>query len=187
MKDYNFFDYLLREKKSKKIKFINIAIIIFVMCSVMLTTYLINFRMIKKLNTDIVKNKATIEYQNYEVINSTIAEKQKMLAIIEEYNGIVGGINTLISNSDKINKDLLVNINKTIPQNIKLDYISLNSQFIFIDGVSTTRQAVAEFQYNLKETELFSNIHVSNITSDEEAFTFSVEIELKGGAEDETD
>lgn len=186
MKDFNFFDYLLKEKKSRNIKLINLGILVLVICTIMLVAYLINFGIIKKLNSDIAKNKATIESENYDEIQDAIVEKEKMLKIIDEYSVIVGGINSLISNSDKINKDLLIKINKTIPHNITLDYISLNSEYIFLEGISTSRQAIAEFEYNLKNTGLFKTIHINTISSEGSKFTFDIETELKGGASDET-
>ncbi|GAA0179244.1 hypothetical protein SH2C18_21490 [Clostridium sediminicola] len=185
MKDFNFFDYLLKEKKKRNIKVINIVILVSVICTVMLVAYLINFGIIKKLNSEIAKNEVAIKSKNYGETQNAISEKEKMLKVINEYSEIVGGINSLIINSDRINKDLLLSINKTIPQNIILNYISLNSTYIFLEGISTSRQGIAEFEYNLKNTGLFSDIHINNISSEGSSFVFDIEAELKGGAYDE--
>jgi len=63
--------------------------------------------------------------------------------------------------------DLLITITSLIPQGIKLDYLSINTNLNngLFRGVATTRKDFIEFQDNLKNEKIFKSVEspLSNI------------------------
>ena len=59
-----------------------------------------------------------------------------------------------------------------------------NSPRVDIKGKSYNKVAVAQFQHNLRQTEEFDNLFVSEMVKEEAYYNFSIMLEAKG---DETD
>jgi type IV pilus assembly protein PilN len=185
MKDFNFFGYLLKKQKSRNNKIINITGAISVTAIAMIAIFLVNLFSIKDLEKEIEKNEKLMNYESYDELVKEIKEKQDVLSIVEQYNNILVGIEGIINYGDNINEQLMIEINNTIPNQVTLEYISFDAESFYLDGVATSRQSIAEFQHNLKSTGLFESVHISNISTDEDDFSFDVEANFKGRASDE--
>ncbi|SHH26001.1 PilN domain-containing protein [Clostridium grantii] len=179
MKDFNFFGYLLKKQKSRNTKIINGTIVISAVVIAMITVFLINLALIKNLEKDIEINEKLMNYESYDELVQEIGEKQSILTLLEQYNNILEGIEGIIENGDNINEELMVSINNTIPREVTLEYINLDGEALYLNASSTSRQSIAEFQHNLKDTGLFESIHINNISSEEEVFSFDVEAMFK--------
>ncbi|WP_171011284.1 PilN domain-containing protein [Haloimpatiens lingqiaonensis] len=186
MKDFNFFQvesYDEKEKSNKKNYILATAgILVFFM---VLTS---GYKLIRtfKLNKEIKAMESYINSkENIEKLKEAERQQDK-LKILEQYKQKVSPIADFIESSGNINSYLINNIYISIPKDVYFKSINMDNNNIQIQGQGSRREDIAEFQYNLKDTNLFKNIFVSNISQSEGGkYIFNLKCTLKDVGIDE--
>lgn len=186
MKDFNFFQvesYDEKEKSNKKNYILATAgILVFFM---VLTS---GYKLVKtfKLNKEIKAMESYINSkENIEKLKEAERQQDK-LKILEQYKQKVSPIADFIESSGNINSYLINNIYISIPKDVYFKSINMDNNNIQIQGQGSRREDIAEFQYNLKDTNLFENIFVSNISQSEGGkYIFNLKCTLKDVGIDE--
>ncbi|MPM87213.1 hypothetical protein SDC9_134307 [bioreactor metagenome] len=88
-----------------------------------------------------------------------------------------------------VSSQVLFDISNSIPKEVSFKNMSLDGSILSIQGISSSRVAVAELEHNLKALSYFEEVHIGNINlvSNEgaEQYSFSIKCTLKGVNNDE--
>lgn len=180
MKDFNFFQiesYDEKEKNNKKNYTLAAAGVL-----VLIMALTSGYKLIKtaKLNKQIETMESYINSkQNIKKLEEAEKQQEKLM-VLEEYKQKVSPIADFIKKSGRINSYLINNIYISIPKDVYFKSINMDNNNIQIQAQGNRREDIAEFQYNLKETNLFTNIFVSNISQLESGkYIFNLKCTLK--------
>ncbi|WP_461206965.1 PilN domain-containing protein [Clostridium sp. DL1XJH146] len=174
MRDFNFFNYLIKKKKNKNLKYMNLIIIIGGFMIAMIVVYLINFGIIQKLKYDIEDREKSIDYKASEEIENTVAAKERELQILRQYDTIVTGVTAILDDNDSINSMIFSKVSSTMPQEVKFASINISGEFLSITGTASSRISIGELEHNLKEIDSISYVHIGNISFDGTSYSFDV-------------
>ncbi len=179
MKDLNFFEPYIEKIDFKA----NKRIIYY--ASVMLLVLFLIF--------NIAYNQIRIKQLTREVeILRTTAEDKKIIKRVEEIKNRNEKVNVFKETVDKIKKldrtiedsnivdnYLLNTITSKIPEDLFFTSMSLYNDSIQIVGVSKDKISIAELEKGLETIEDFKEIFVSNISSQEDYYNFTINVTLK--------
>ncbi|MGL4952233.1 MAG: PilN domain-containing protein [Culicoidibacterales bacterium] len=179
MQDINFFDhYQLQEEEARKLKpgaFVVIASILMLGISGVL------FYQSWQLKNDISELEMVI---NNPEIQVQLKEAQKLEQDLTTLTQIENQVNNIVTNIDKKDANItqyLLEISKVMPKTVTLDQTTLNANLVVMDAQAVTRQAIAEFQHNLKELGIFSDVYISTIQpTSSEGFNFQIQCQIGG-------
>ncbi|MDK9712376.1 PilN domain-containing protein [Acidaminobacter sp.] len=189
MRDYNFFEpFVDRNKKNSNANYVNYPLIIALL--VVLIAALPVYNLIKSFMLD-----SEIQVLETEVLENP---NYSLLAVADELRaGIVDGktrldilksIDVALTEQEWLDESFLFSLMSTVPKDLEVKNLSLTiDQAIQISGSATNKPAIAELEYNLRNTGKFENLLVRNIVNTEAGFyDFSMTLSVKGATADET-
>jgi Tfp pilus assembly protein PilN len=121
-----------------------------------------------------VNDKESLLNSNAEILREVQETKSKM-AILNNTQQIITGLDGAIEGADFIRYQLIEKINSTVPQNLYFQQLTITRTNWTLTGYANTRIAIAEFQSNLKTQKVADKVDVKNITYENNVYTFSVE------------
>ncbi|KEI06487.1 hypothetical protein Z957_11480 [Clostridium sp. K25] len=160
--DINFFCEYLENTRSKLINSILRVLLISTFIILIMVTY-INYRFINKMNKDI--NDMEV-YINLPHSQAKVKEYKKLTNKIKILNKYWDNVNTLTNNilsNNSVGSYLLNNVSLCVPNEVSFLNISFSNNNIEIQGISSSRIAIAEFQHNLKALYKVEEVYVGNI------------------------
>ncbi|QXM05997.1 PilN domain-containing protein [Crassaminicella indica] len=178
MRDINFFSSYINEKKISRKKFLSTAIIFIVISLIICGLTFINIFKEKQLQNEIIAVQAELSNEEIDKKLDMIEDKKRKIEILTKHYEIVKKINTEINSIDLINSNLLETISACLPKEIFIKGMSMNTDSIQLQGIAKNRIAVAELEYNLKQTHMFYAVHVnilSNEFSNSDNYQFNIE------------
>ncbi|MGL6058525.1 MAG: PilN domain-containing protein [Culicoidibacterales bacterium] len=182
MQDINFFDhYQLQAQQNRKLQpvsFVGMAILAMVASSGVL------FYQSWQLTTDMQALEIALADPAIQVKLVEAEQLANELTALTTLDNQVSSIVTAIDNRDANITQTLLAVSQVIPQTVTLDQTSIQATTLIIDGQAVMRQAIAEFQYNLKQLGLFNDVYVSTIqptSGDATTFNFQLECQIGGG------
>lgn len=187
MKDYNFFKDHRKNKKSSDPGVVIAGIIMLTVVIGIGAIYVTNLYRLEatrnrliELENQILEIKVNDEYIK-------VIQKQELLGDLEEIATQVENARNELNDDEIIDENIFLVITDTLPKDVELSSINLNEQGISITGISSSRPAIAEFQYNIVSSDIFADMHIPTITGSAElgVFSFSGHITLEGGVIDE--
>ncbi len=188
MKDLNFFSPYI---KSKKLSFNKIALtgaIIGGLVIVMVGLFIWNNSKINKLNEEIASMEKFINNENTLKQLAEIKGIKSKLSIMKDYHGRLIEINDKYDSIDLIDTKLINTISDAIPIKTSIEVLNIATDNIQMQGISDSRVSIAEFEHNLKETNLFQAVHVSDISEQSEEdvyYMYIINCNFKDVLEDE--
>lgn len=179
MRDLNFFEGYI-EKIEFKIdkKLIYFTLSSFIVLS--LVMYIIYNSMIIKQETQMVENLRTTA-ENSKTIEKVEAIKVKDLEVTEFRESVdkIKQLDKTLEGRDIIDEKLLDIINSKIPEDLFLTSLSIQGRDIQMVGIANDKWSIAEFQRGLEDLPDVEEIFVSNISLQEDHFSFNINITLK--------
>lgn len=163
MRDINFFSDYQGKNKEEKDKKIYFYIAYGILALVILTTVAVNSVRILLLNNEI---KSYTEKLNAPEIQAQLKEADEVNGQIEtlsKYESKLSVVASSVTKNDIVTDDLLNDICGTIPSDVSFKNFKIEGYDLTISGVSHTREAVSEFEHNLKGLSKMKNVHVINI------------------------
>lgn len=123
-------------------------------------------------------------------LNDSIRQKRAVLEATQHFQEEFEGAQKLLTVYDKFTKnhgqapDSYVNVTRSLPEgdNFFLTKISYNQSGVVLTGLSLNEKSIQQFAANLFEKELFNNVTLSSIESNEEIapyIKFDIKVELK--------
>ena len=191
MRDYNFFSPYIESKRSYKddrnILFISIVAVL--IASALLYYGWNQYRLLRMEREIAGIDSYLSAEQTMQGVRQYQETKQK-IKTLQEYQVIIEDVNRRIDSSNIINTRLLDKLSDTLPQAVELNIASITSDGLQLQGKSASRTAVAEYVHNLKETEAFASVYVSNISEEGQAgtdFIFTLACKMGVNSKDEAE
>lgn len=122
---------------------------------------------IREMETFMADPQHTEQYQKY-------LKENEQLTILTSYYNAVNKINRAIEGQNHINTKTVDLLLSTMPEDMMLSSLALERDHMDFQGVSKSYTAIAEFEYNLRMSGMFSEVLVSNITTNNFALSSSV-------------
>ncbi len=187
MKDLNFFSSYSKKVDRKaldKYTLINLLLIVVVVGVAAYGIY--NHLYIKRLQNDVAfkKNELKTTLENPKI--------KKVLIREEEVKGMkddiekIKALDEYISDKDFIDEVLLEDIRSSIPKLLFIDTISINQDNVRIEGKAKDKKSIAQFEHNLRNTEKFDKVFISEIIENDNHHAFYLDLDFKEGEEDES-
>lgn len=163
MKDINFFSYYQGKKQEKRDEKVYFYIAYGILFLIILTTVIISgVRIVlldremnnynEKLSTDDMKS----ELKEADEINGKID-------VLSKYENKLSNVAGLVTKNDIITDELLDDVCGTIPSDVSFKDFKIDGYDITISGVSHTRDAIGEFEHNLKGLSKMKDVQVVKI------------------------
>lgn len=178
--DMNFFAPYVGEKKEKQNKNLYIYSV-----GAFLSVFILGSLVWNTANIMLLNNK--IKYYNNELNKPEVIEKiakyddlNNKGNILNSYDKSVTAILSSLKTREIVTSNLLDKLSASIPSEVTFKNITINNNEISIQAVSTTREAIAEVQHNLRELNNINDVYISGI-SGEEVYNFNIKCQLKEG------
>lgn len=185
MKDLNFFEPYVekREFKFNKIYFLYGILLLSVIGSLGLGIY--NQVKISMLEDQIADRKEVTENpKTVEKYNEVKELETELRTFSEELDGIIQ-LDEDIAAREIIGEELLYEISSRMPADLFLTSVTANGRDISMSGVAKDSYSVAEFSKGLGFMEDVGSVFVSNISSDDIYYNFSLKMNFKDVTIDE--
>lgn len=189
MRDFNFFLPYLNDKNERKNKKTYIAATLILVATIVVETFVYNSFYIFTLRSDIKDLKNTYEAADNQQQLAKAEGLIKTYNTLNDYNKELENIFSGVLDRKVVSSQVLFDVSNSIPKEISFKSMSLDGSVLSIQGISSSRVAVAELGYNLKNLSYFSEVHIGNINlvskDGEEQYSFSIKCTLKGVNNDE--
>ncbi|WMJ80841.1 PilN domain-containing protein [Clostridium sp. MB40-C1] len=187
MNDFNFFEPFFEEKKKLNLKFIYVIISISFIVLIISGAYLYTVFKVNSLENKIAKQKEILVSKELKGVSQKLSVKQKKLNLLNNYYNIVEKVDKSADKEDKIDTNFIKNISNEVPQKVTFQVMNI-SDTVNIQGSSQDRNSIGEFEFNLKKTDIFKEVHIANIIAKEEGagYTFNIICSFKEENNNET-
>ncbi|NFI94673.1 PilN domain-containing protein [Clostridium botulinum] len=182
MRDINFFSPYQGKNQEKKNAMIYIYGAMGVVGALIIITLIFNTTRILLLNRSISNYN---EKLNTTEIQEKFAEAKKVnneIEILTKYDSALNDVLGKVNSRNNVSDLVLTSINSTIPSQISFKTLQINNDILIIQGISSSRDAVGEFQHNLKELSIINDVFVNSIDIDgalEGNYSFDIKCILK--------
>lgn len=175
MRDYNFFEAFYEEKKSTSLRFVYVGVIWAVIVGAIVISYLYTVFQISSLQQEVVNKEKTLNTGELKTAAKKLDIAQKKLNLLNNYYDATEEVNKITINTDMINTSLIKNISNEVPKEVSFQVMNISDN-VTLQGTAANRTSIAELQYNLINSGIFKDVHVSNITGSEEGneYTFNI-------------
>lgn len=187
MRDYNFFEpYVDRNKKSSSTSNVNypliIALLVILVAALPVFNLVRSFMMdseIKTLEADVLNDPNYPLLAEADMLRAGIADGKVRLEVLKNMDVVLSG-------QEWLDEAFLFSLMSTVPKDLEVKNMALNpGKEIQISGSATNKPAIAELEYNLRNTDRFENLLVRSINNTETGFyDFTMTLRVKGAGED---
>lgn len=193
MRDMNFFIPLKASQSGLEKGFILKTIIVIILLS-MITIPIGLFAYTLKMNASMEVIKEVLSRPDNVSSLETLKTKNQMIYDLNIALENLKDKNQLIKSKEWFTEELLQIVIDTLPKQIRISSFSLSdnpslkdaaitSHGFAIMGVAQDKPAIAELEYNLRQTNRFKDIIVSEIKKVEGLVSFDIKFNVKDGAE----
>ncbi|MCY6959299.1 PilN domain-containing protein [Clostridium brassicae] len=187
MNDFNFFEPFFEEKKKLNLKFTYVIISISFIVLLISAAYLYTVFKINSLDNNLARQKDVLASKELKEASQKLSIKQKRLNLLNNYYNVVEKVDKSVQKEDKIDTNFIKNISNEVPQKVTFQVMNI-SDTVNIQGSSQDRDSIGEFEFNLKKTDMFKEVHIANIIAKEEGagYTFNIICSFKEENNNET-
>lgn len=188
MGEINFLSSYLDIKRKKRMKVLHVFFFLMALLLPMLTIYGINTyrrdyysQQLANLERNLNSEELIAKVEHYNT-------SKKKLEILEQYYHVIYNVNQQIMQISHMGREVLEKIEGTFPQDVFIKVFISTLEGISMQGTAKDRIAIAEFQHNLKNLELFEVVHVNILSQEsliEDTIIFDIKCTFKGGDDDE--
>ena len=179
MKDLNFFEPYIEKKEfniDKQLIYCSIALLLI---GFIVFYSIFNQIKIRRISRDIAKLRVTVEDERINKKVEEINRKQEEVLGFKELVDKIKLLDKTVEDNNIIDDLLLENITSRMPKDIFFTSISIYTDNIQIIGVAKDKLSIAEMGKSLQSIEKFQEIFISNISSGEGHYSFTLNINLK--------
>ncbi|NBG87525.1 PilN domain-containing protein [Isachenkonia alkalipeptolytica] len=179
MRDFNFFTDLKPKKKKTTSTSTYVALVVLLAALAIGGSYYYFYTELEEVNDEIDRVEAQLQdevfiaqHEGVQEMNTRVGEMQQEL---EEIDQIVFSLE-----SNMVIDNLLINeIAMANPENIAIENINFSDRNVNLEGTSTTKNALALFEHNLRGNERFEGPFIPNIEEvEEDLYTFSLSFHI---------
>lgn len=177
-KDINFFAPYQEKKKEEKNKNIYVHSIAGFLTVAIFGTLIWNTAVLFILKRQMNIYEKEINKPEIQEKLKEATELTKKIDILKKYDvGLTEAI-TAVKSREVVSTRILNMISSTLPSEVSFNSINLTNGEVSIQAVSSSRTAIAELQYNLKQLDNVQDVYIGAI-SGETSYTFDVKCVLK--------
>lgn len=181
MRDFNFFEvYDESSHRSDGVK-ISFPVILVLLLLLAAAWPVYNFISISQLKGSIDDHRQMLQTDSrYPLIASVEAKQVQMAEVTQQLQQMESAV-LEIEAREVINEALLYSVATAMPADTALSGMTMTGQDIQLQGISRNKPAIAEFEFNIRETGDFEQLFIPNISESEEGWQFSFIFRVKGG------
>ena len=187
MRDFNFFEPLQKREKKSEVKGIPFSLIVLILILIAASWPAYNFYRVYTLRSEATAlEDRLVNDPNYHKL-AEVEEKEEEL---QQYQNMLASLiaaDESIHANEVIDERLLFVVAGTLPRDLALNSMSINDRSIQVQGIAGSKPAIAEMEFNLRNTGEFENIFVPSITENNGLFSFGMTFQIRGVSSDETD
>jgi type IV pilus assembly protein PilN len=197
MRDMNFFAPFKTQKgRPKQGRVMRVLIILVFACLIIIPAVM--YFMLSKLNRDIDAIKGVLMNPKNQEIMTTLENKSAAVAQLQSDLDILNVSSAVVKSEQWLTDELLRIVIDTLPKQMYLTELNLTVSTstdpivegtvpvmlngFTLRGEAVDKPAIAEFEYNLRQTGEFRDIFVQTISEAEGVLTFSAQFNVKEGA-----
>jgi|LGVE01.1.fsa_nt_gb hypothetical protein len=181
MRDFNFFSEYVYVNTGIKLKHFILPLIYVVLIAALVFSYYYMNSNKTDLQATYEENNQFIESKEY---TNVLAEAKVLSENVESLVALeleLGAFKASIPYRYRVTEELLGMILGTIPRNVAFNNYNINSNGVIITAVSSDYSYIAEVEYNLRSLDIFDNVFIKIISSDEvEGYSFNIELTFGG-------
>lgn len=185
MLDFNFFEIHSEKHEKQSLKRLVVISLVTIVITAAILYPVFNYITINKLNKEIVTMKSVLYSDNtYEVINKL--EDQK--AELERLNTILKELtvaNEMVDSQRTIDEGVIRYITGNLPKNVYIQAISIRPELIDIKASTTSKEDIAQFEFNLKNSFGDTKVFIPSIVLNDDLYKFSLIITIEDVKADE--
>ncbi len=180
MKDINFFAEYAGKKKEQKNSAKYIYSSIGVLGAFIVGTLIYHTVSIQVVNgqiEDLTEKINSPQVKEKLLESEVIAEKHSFFS---KYNDNLTEVITNVENRKVVSTQLINSLSSTLPTEVSFNTLSINGGEVTIQAESSTMEAIAELQYNLKNLSQIEYVYIGAISGND-VYSFDIKCILKGG------
>ena len=188
--ELNFFKPFLVSKRDKKIRGGGgkggsiISILLTAIVIIILVAYAVySMTSIQLAESNIVRLEQQLNDPKFAKQLKEAEEKENEIASIKAERAFIEKVDTGIKDIDTITTNLLNLMAKNVTNDLYLTDIDVKLNEIVLSGVSKSKLSIAQFEYNIRASELFDNIYVDSIKLEDETKAYDFVIKFKAKKE----
>jgi len=189
-RDYNFFASAIDSQRSARKKAVLLIFIVLFYLILVSGAYFILDIIIRSSQNKIDTIESYLSTEEVSIQRELATEKKMQINNLKQYIESLDSFLNYIQQADIINTEYIGQITSAIPEGLYFDNVSMTDEHLQIQGTAPNRQIIAEYLNNMKALDLFTKVHISNITtvstSDDTGseYSFVMNCQLKGVMEE---
>lgn len=176
--DINFFAPYQGKKKEQKNKIIYVYSSVGFLTVAILGTLVWNTANISILNSQINKYEAKLKKAEIQEKLVEVKDVARKAEALKSYDRGLSEAVTALETREVVSTKILNMLSSTLPSEVSFNSVNLTNTEVSIQAVSSSRTAIAELQYNLKQLDNVQDVYIGAISGDE-LYTFDVKCVLK--------
>lgn len=178
MGDKNFFEPYIDKKDSKSDRQKIIAIIAGGLTALLLVYVVINVVRIPMLKREIARVSSELNEGKLLDKKASVDNKREILAELEQMETEIDYVSLELNEKDKLGVYLVETITNSMPNDIFLKSVDIKEDLIILEGISRTKEDIAQLEANLRQVIYFKDVFIPEIVSDEGFFSFTTTMSL---------
>ena len=175
MRDFNFFTDLRPKKKKTTSTSTYVVLVIFLVALGIGGSYYYFYTELEAVNDEIAGIESELLDPTFVAQHEEAEEMNRQLAAMENELQQMDRVIFSLESSMVIDNLLINEISMAKPENIEMETINFSDRNVNLEGTSTTQNALAVFENNLRGNERFEAPFIPNIEEIEEGlYTFSL-------------
>ena len=188
MRDLNFFDSIIQEKKSKN-KIISVLLVVIIVAFGAAISSVVYLEMLISREVSIIeRNNGLLSTKTVSKIEEKINKDEQQITALEEFLSQVKSAKKYIDKSNNITTEEILSIFNSLPDNVSISSFVCNSGQISMQCETTDRKGVASIISNLKKLGI-EEVYVPSIVTAEKdgavKYRFMISGKIRAGENNE--
>lgn len=178
MRDKNFFDPYVGKKNSRDEKQKLVAIVAGGFTILILSYTLVNVVKIPMLKREIARVTSELNENQLNEKKESVEQKKEILAELKQIETEIDYVSFELNEKDKLGVYLVETITNSMPSDIFLKSIDINEEMITLEGISRTKEDIAQLEANLRQVIYFKEVFIPGINTEEGFYNFTITMNL---------
>ncbi len=179
MRDFNYFDPYLNVQVKKNTGLIIIVVLAALMLVLMIYYQILLQHKITNLNDSIAEVESYIQSSDVSQRLTLVDLKQKQIENLQTLLADVTNLSLQINSNYKIDDMLIEQINAQLPEGAFLTELNITGSIVTIRGYSLEYQSIAQFAYNIRESNGMSEVMIPSIADNNGNYEFLINATLR--------
>ncbi|RDY20663.1 pilus assembly protein PilM [Criibacterium bergeronii] len=163
----NFFNNFIQskiDKKAEKKETLYSLIALALILVVVLGVFLYNFLSIRMLKTSIANYQTELSNPERIAKAKEVEEQTEILNTINRDKSFLNAVDYSLRTVDTASRTLFDTVRNSMSENLYFTNVSIDNAKISIDGNSSDKMSIGQFEYNIRQTGVFNNIYIDSIS-----------------------